>query len=1605
MSATLAIQLLALPESTTGNGSSFNHSVLESSASTTVGFNCTDWNCNPSNGQSLTVAGNGTMEVRQTNTACGWNGTYYDSAVRGTPPPAQGGPQGTPLPPGLSTVSVQVKYLGSRSSSSSCEEYHLFVSMYFRLSQNVTLYCSEGGRTESSNYLDTQVRLDNVNGTDRPQLSSPAYCGSAVGAWGWSNNVLSLSPGQDGTLTANATTQCQQAEAAWGISGIPCTLTGIEIGTEGYGISSLDTNWYSVTYSLQSSAVPSGSSFDHIVMIAMENQYYSTVLGTGTGASCCPFLTSLLPYSATIPNFHNYGANDFSGDTISGCSAACYTAETSGGTYGVSDGLAGGSVSATNIFDRLTGAGLTWKGFCEDNCPRNADHFPLLQYADTYQSTCAAASSENCFLYTCTSCTAADVSDSQLIAELNSPSPANYIWFTPTDEHNMHNVPPSSGDAYLKQILVGTGTVSSPSPGSMLSTTAFTSGHTLLYIWFDEYDPSPNLLYEPGIVRSGFISTANNYDEYASLHTIENNWSLLGLNLDTNAPLISDIFSPTTSMSAAFTYTPPVPTAGTAVTFVASAIGGTPVYTYSWDFGDGTSGTGSSSTHAYSSAGSYNVLMTVKDNGSPQQTAPSQQTVTVTSPPPPLSASFTFSPSSPATEQQVTFTASSTGGTAPYSYSWSFGDGSIGTGSTSTHAYSSAGSFTVTLTVKDTGSPQQTVTSQKTVTVTSPPPTLTASFIYSPSSPQTGQQVTFTASAGGGTTPYSFSWSFGDGSTGTGASVTHAYSSAGSFTVTLTVKDSGSPQQTVTSQQTVSVSNPPPALTASITYSPSSPQAGQQVTFTASASGGTAPYSFTWDFGDGSTGTGSSAAHTYSSAGTFNVALTTRDSGSPQQTANSQQPVTVTITTLTASFSYDPSSPQVGQVVTFTASASGGTSPYAFSWNFGDGSTAVGSSATHAYSSPGSFNAVLIVNDSGVPNQTASSRQTVSVTPPLLTANFTYSPSSPQAGQQITFTASELGGTAPYSFNWTFGDLSNATGSTAAYTYSSTGNFSVTLTIKDSGSSQQTATSSTTIDVSPTPTSTAVACPGTGIVSVSLICSVTVADTAFGIISMPTGFVSVNSSIGCFLSSGLCTVNITSSVSGSLDVSASYGGDAGHLASISPPVLVRINSRETSMVVTCAPSTLTLGQDTTCSATVTDTSPGMTNTPSGNVTFTPIGVFALTGTGASASCSTNIATTAVGKLSISAAYLGDSNHNASSGITTVDVLPLPPPPFVADLAFIPNSPVTGQTVNFTATVTGGSPPYTYSWSFGDGTIDSGNPTSHTYENVNTYSVVLIVTDANRTTFSDTKLLAVKVTPNPPIILTVPSNQSIDHGSNLTFNVTAVEDSPQQISISCVSCPSLGADFTFNSGPGAAYGTFSWTPSEAQAPGIYFVVLSSTDGTQIVNATATVTVNEYNVPPVLHVPDTLTVRDGETLQFTVNATDSDAPFENVTLTAIGLPDGASFDPETGVFYWPIQGVQPGPYTLTFTATDNGVPALQDSQIVVVHVNNGNGRCFICEMFLESQLGVNPSPLILILRAMVALMGFLSVITMKYLKDHGRERVKRTVQHSGDVENAS
>lgn len=255
----------------------------------------------------------------------------------------------------------------------------------------------------------------------------------------------------------------------------------------------------------------------------------------------------------------------------------------------------------------------------------------------------------------------------------------------------------------------------------------------------------------------------------------------------------------------------------------------------------------------------------------------------------PLTIEFNWAPYVQMVGQPVTLKASAVGGVAPYSFSWNFGDGSTGSGNLVTHTFASRpppGSYTVRLTVTDSASPTHAVqTLAHYVFVSAPPPQLTATFTStsltgSSSSAAVEQWVRFDASASGGTSPYSYSWSFGDGTTGSGLSTFHTYCSPGTFTIALTVKDSGSPQQTTTVQKSFTVTSPPNScVRANFTYSPSSPRTGQTVTFNGTMSGGTPPYNSFWEFGDGSGPVpGSSATHAFSAAGNYNVIFHVTDS-------------------------------------------------------------------------------------------------------------------------------------------------------------------------------------------------------------------------------------------------------------------------------------------------------------------------------------------------------------------------------------------------------------------------------------------------------------------------------------------------------------------------------------------------------------------------------------------------------------------------------------------------------------------------------------------------------------------------------------------------------
>ena len=159
----------------------------------------------------------------------------------------------------------------------------------------------------------------------------------------------------------------------------------------------------------------------------------------------------------------------------------------------------------------------------------------------------------------------------------------------------------------------------------------------------------------------------------------------------------------------------------------------------------------------------------------------------------------------------------------------------------------------MTLRVTDNQGAQSTTTS-KTVTVTAPNQPPTANFTFSCSG--LGCNFTSTSSDPDGSIA-SYSWTFGDATSSTLQNPSHTYGAAGSYTVTLRVSDNQGAQSTTTSKTvTVTAPNSTPVVNAGtdetavtgLLYSTS-------VSF--SDANGNGPWSYTIDWGDGSTSTGS----------------------------------------------------------------------------------------------------------------------------------------------------------------------------------------------------------------------------------------------------------------------------------------------------------------------------------------------------------------------------------------------------------------------------------------------------------------------------------------------------------------------------------------------------------------------------------------------------------------------------------------------------------------------------------------------------------------------------------------------------------------------------
>ncbi len=219
--------------------------------------------------------------------------------------------------------------------------------------------------------------------------------------------------------------------------------------------------------------------------------------------------------------------------------------------------------------------------------------------------------------------------------------------------------------------------------------------------------------------------------------------------------------------------------------------------------------------------------------------------------------------------------------------------------------------------------------------------------------------------------------------------------------------------------------------------------------------------SFQWNFGDGSTGTGQNATHTYAQPGTYQATLTV-STGNGHCTDQITKTVTVEAAP-TASFT--ATTVCQGDATQFT-STSTGQAINNYQWNFGDGSTGTGQNTTHTFTQPGNHQVTLTVQTAGGCSDQITQTVTVNAQP---TASF--NATTVCQGEATQFTSTSTG--QPNSFQWNFGDGQNGTGQSANHTYTQPGTYHVTLTVQSASGCSDQITQVVTVNALPTSNFTA----------------------------------------------------------------------------------------------------------------------------------------------------------------------------------------------------------------------------------------------------------------------------------------------------------------------------------------------------------------------------------------------------------------------------------------------------------------------------------------------------------------------------------------------------
>lgn len=408
----------------------------------------------------------------------------------------------------------------------------------------------------------------------------------------------------------------------------------------------------------------------------------------------------------------------------------------------------------------------------------------------------------------------------------------------------------------------------------------------------------------------------------------------------------------------------------------------------------------------------------------------------------------------------ITLTASFLDGTPPFQYSWQFGDGGTSSNASPVHAYNAPGTYAITLNLTD-GIGHLARASSDLLVVAAPSIHLSASSNPTDVGLSTSFQDGVTGGAGAGT----IDWQFGDGGTAHGPSPTHTFTSAGNYTVRAWVNDSGGSHPSATFVEKVHS-----ALAVSISPSPTSPALGELVNFSATATGGTAPYTYAWSFGDGGTGGNlRNISHIFTTNGPFEAQVVVGDAAGNSVYAIDNLSVALNISLL-ADWHVGASP----LAMAFVSTVHGGVPGYSYHWSFGDGGTSEAPNPAYTYSVPGYYTAIVSVVDQE--GQVAHADWSVLVVPGggPLRVFVAVAPATVAVGAEASVTATIQGGSGGYALSWSAPGLScgKPIVLTQQCSAPSVGTYSVELSITDASGATTSGTASLLVTNTPVGTKT-----------------------------------------------------------------------------------------------------------------------------------------------------------------------------------------------------------------------------------------------------------------------------------------------------------------------------------------------------------------------------------------------------------------------------------------------------------------------------------------------------------------------------------------------------